>query len=120
MQDMRNALLPIEYETIEAKKQTIAEYASPINNFIRGLKERKATVYSAIMTETISGFNGVVTLSSLLLQVNLYCRKNNSLLLLKQIKADELTEAILSFYTGEYKSMVTYSKFIKELFSCLQ
>ena len=72
------------------------------------------------MTENIVGFNGVITLSSLLLQANLYCRKNNSLMLLKQIDADKLTEAILSFYSGEYIKMVEYSKAIKSIFECIQ
>lgn len=108
------------YKTKEAKYQIIKERFSILEDFIKGLKQRRATVYSAIMTENIVGFNGVITLSSLLLQVNLYCRKNNSLMLLKQIDADKLTEAILSFYLGEYTKMVEYSKTIKSIFESIQ
>ena len=73
------------YKTKEAKYQIIKEKFSTLEDFIKGLKQRRATVYTAIMTDNIVGFNGVITLSSLLLQANLYCRKNNSLMLLKQI-----------------------------------
>ncbi len=108
------------YKTKEAKYQIIKEKFSTLEDFIKGLKQRRATVYTAIMTDNIVGFNGVITLSSLLLQVNLYCRKNNSLMLLKQIDADKLTEAILSFYLGEYTKMVEYSKIIKSIFESVQ
>lgn len=108
------------YKTKEAKYEIIKKEFSILEDFIKGLKHRKATVYTAIMTSNISGFDGVITLSSLLLQVNLYCRKNNSLMLLKQIDADKLTEAILSFYSGEYLKMVEYSKSIKTIFECIQ
>jgi len=108
------------YKTKEAKYEIIKERFSILEDFIKGLKQRKATVYTAIMTNNITGFDGVVTLSSLLLQVNLYCRKNNSLMLLKQIDADKLTEAILSFYSGEYIKMIEYSKLIKNIFECVQ
>ena len=108
------------YKTKEAKYEIIRERFSILDDFIRGLKQRRATVYTAIMTENIVGFNGAITLSSLLLQANLYCRKNNSLMLLTQIDADKLTEAILSFYSGEYIKMVEYAKLIKSIFECVQ
>ena len=117
---VKEAFLPVDYKTVEAKTQVIQSNAASLEEFVKGLKQRKATVYSTIMTESISGFNGVVTLSSLLLQMNLFCRKHNSLQLLRQLKADELTRAILSFYDGSFTAMRDYSKFVKEIFACIQ
>lgn len=109
-----------KYTTEEARQAVIRAHFSDLDEFVKGLKQRKSTVYAAIMTETISGFNGVVTLSSLLLQMNLFCRKKNSLFLLQQLRADELTKAILSFYDGSYKDLAIYSRFLKEIFKFLQ
>lgn len=107
------------YQSQEAKKFVVEQQLSSIEDFVHDLKQKKATVYTVIMKESISGFDGVVTLSSLLLQMNLYCRKKNSLMLLKQLKADELTQAILSFYDGTYVKMREYAKFVKEVFAVL-
>lgn len=111
---------PTGYKSEEARRTVMQAKATPLDYFVRGLKQRKAIVYTAIMTESIQGFNGVITLSSLLLQVNLFCRKHNSLTLLKQLQADKLTEAINSFYTGEYTKMRDYTVFIKEVFGYFQ
>ena len=99
---LKEVFLPIEYESKEAKVQEIRANSA------------------AIMKGHITGFDGVVTLSSLLLQMNLFCRKQGSLQLLKQLRADELTEAILSFYDASYVKMAEYARFVKDAFACLQ
>lgn len=119
MAELREIIHLGDYQSKEAKKFVIEQQLSPLEDFVYELKQRKATVYTAIMKETISGFDGVVTLSSLLLRMNLYCRKKNSLMLLKQLKADELTQAILSFYDGTYIKMREYAKYVKEVFAVL-
>lgn len=108
------------YKSKEARTEIVKGNYAILEDFVRGLKQRKSTVYTSIMTESITGFDGVVTLSSLLLQANLYCRKNNSLFLLKQLEADNLALAIYSFYSGEYIKMVEYASFIKTLFEAIQ
>ena len=117
---LKEVFLPIEYESKEAKAQEIRANSESLEIFVKGLKQRKAEVYAAIMKGHITGFDGVVTLSSLLLQMNLFCRKQGSLQLLKQLRADELTEAILSFYDASYVKMAEYARFVKDAFACLQ
>ena len=107
-----------EYSTLEAKKLAIESQCTELQAFIRGLKQRKATVYSEIMKAKVVSFDVVIALSSLLLQANLYCRKTKSMLLLKQLFADELAEAIGAFYKADYIKAAEYFLFIKQVFDC--
>lgn len=103
-------------QTEEAKRLAIESQAVELQTFIKGLRNRKAQVFTSILRATTVTFDVVVTLSSLLLQANLYCRKTRNMLLLKQLFVDELVEAIESFYTSEYTKTAKYLAFIKQVF----
>lgn len=101
--------------TKEAKEYAIETQARELRNFIQGLRKRKSQVYTELLGTELITFNTVITLSSLLLQANLYCRKTQSMLLLKQLFADELAGAIKAFYQSEYLPVAEYIKYIKQL-----
>lgn len=100
----------------DAKLAAIQTQSVELQAFIKGLRNRKAQVFTSILKATIVTFDVVVTLSSLLLQANLYCRKTRSMLLLNQLFADELADAISSFYKGDYVKTAEYLSFIKQVF----
>lgn len=106
------------YATDEAKKIAIESQCTELQAFIRGLKQRKATVYTEIMRATVVSFDVVIALSSLLLQANLYCRKTQSMMLMKQLFADELAAALSAFYAADYQKAAEYFIFIKQVFDC--
>lgn len=101
----------------EAKKAAIESQAVELQRFVKGLRSRKAQVFTAVLKSTTVTFETVVTLSSLLLQANLYCKKARNLLLLTQLFADELTDAIKAFYQGNYEITAEYLAFIRQVFS---
>lgn len=101
----------------EAKRAAIESQAVELQRFVKGLRSRKAQVFTAVLKSSIVTFETVVTLSSLLLQANLYCKKSRNLLLLKQLFADELTDAIKAFYQGNYEITAEYLAFIRQVFS---
>lgn len=103
-------------QTEEAKKIAIESQAVELQAFVKGLRSRKAQVFTSILKYNTITFDVVVTLSSLLLQANLYCRKTRNMLLLRQLFANELATAIESFYTGEYTKTAEYLAFIKQVF----
>ncbi|MCM1323038.1 MAG: hypothetical protein NC218_02530 [Acetobacter sp.] len=103
-------------QTEEAKKAAIESQAVELQAFVRGLRSRKAQVFTAVLKAEAITFDVVVTLSSLLLQANLYCRKTRSMMLLKQLFATELAEALQSFYAGEYTKTAEYLAFIRQVF----
>lgn len=104
--------------TPEAKQLAIEQQAQELQSFVKGLKSRKAQVFTQISQLDKVTFDAVVALSSLLLQANLYCRKTQSMLLLNQLFADELAQAIAAFYTKDYLVTAEYMAFIKQLFTC--
>lgn len=113
------ALFKIDgYTTDEARKIAIESQCTELQSFIKGLKQRKATVYTEIMRATVVSFDVVVALSSLLLQANLYCRKTQSMLLMRQLFADELAAALSAFYSADYAKAAEYFIFIKQVFDC--
>lgn len=102
----------------EAIEIALKTQAAELQVFIKGLRSRKAQVFTEVLKMSTVTFDAVITLSSLLLQANLYCRKTQSMLLLKQLFADELAEAILAFYTANYTVTAKYIEFIKQVFAC--
>lgn len=100
----------------EAKLAAIQSQAIELQDFIKGLRSRKAQVFTSILKSRVVTFDTVVTLSSLLLQVNLYCRKTKSVMLLNQLSADELAGAISAFYAGDYLTTANYLAFIRQVF----
>lgn len=102
----------------EAQKIALESQADELQSFIKGLRSRKAQVFTEVLKIDKVTFDAVVTLSSLLLQANLYCRKTRSMLLLKQLFADELAEAIAAFYKSDYLKVANYMEFIKQVFIC--
>lgn len=104
--------------SVEAQKLAIEQQARELQAFVKGLKTRKSQVFSEVLQMEKVTFDAVVTLSSLLLQANLYCRKMQSMLLLNQLFADELAEAISSFYKKDYLVTAEYMSFIKQVFLC--
>ena len=102
----------------EARKIAIEQQAQELQAFVRGLKSRKAQVFTEVLRMDKVTFEAVITLSSLLLQVNLYCRKTQSMLLLNQLFADELSESIAGFYKKDYLKTANYINFIKQVFLC--
>jgi hypothetical protein len=105
--------------TKEAKELAIEQQAKELKLFIQGLRKRKSQVYTELLKVEVITFSTVITLSSLLLQANLYCRKTQSMLLLKQLFADELAEAIAAFYRMEYQPIAKYINYIKQLLTVL-
>jgi hypothetical protein len=105
--------------TREAKEIAIESQAKELRAFIQGLRSRKSQVYTELLRTEVITFNTVITLSSLLLQANLYCRKTHSMLLLKQLFADELAEAIGAFYRMDYLPITEYLKYMKQLLSII-
>lgn len=101
----------------EAKLAAIKSQAVELQRFVKGLRSRKAQVFTAVLKSNVVTFETIVTLSSLLLQANLYCKKSRNLLLLKQLFADELTDAIKAFYQGNYEITAEYLAFIRQVFS---
>ncbi len=100
----------------EAKRAAIETQSVELQNFVKGLRSRKAQVFTSVLRAEAVTFDVVVTLSSLLLQANLYCRKTKSMLLLKQLFATELADALRSFYAGEYTKTAEYLTFIRQVF----
>ena len=100
-----------------AKRAAIESQAVELQRFVKGLRSRKAQVFTAVLKSNVVTFETVVTLSSLLLQANLYCKKARSLELLKQLFAEELTDAIKAFYQGDYETTAKYLVFIRQVFS---
>jgi hypothetical protein len=106
------------YTTKEACRIAIEQQAEDLAGFISGLKKRKSQVFAEIIAFNSISYDLIVTLCSLLLQVNLYCRRVRSTLLLKQLGILELVAAIEDYYTQKYERVMEYSTFIKELFIC--
>lgn len=102
----------------EAQELAIEQQAQELQAFVKGLKTRKSQVFSEILQVEKVTFDAVVALSSLLLQANLYCRRTQSMLLLNQLFANELAEAIAAFYKKEYLVTAAYVSFIKQVFLC--
>ena len=105
--------------TKEAKEYAVEAQARELRAFIQGLRKRKSQVYTELLGVEVITFNTVITLSSLLLQANLYCRKTQSMLLLKQLFAQELAGAIEAFYRMDYLPIAEYIKYIKQLLNIL-
>lgn len=103
-------------QTEEARTAAIESQAVELQAFVKGLRSRKAQVFTSVLKADKVTFDVVVTLSSLLLQANLYCRKTRSMMLLKQLFASELAEALKSFYAGEYTKTAEYLAFIRQVF----
>lgn len=103
-------------QTEEARIVAIQSQAVELQNFIKGLRSRKAQVFTNLVGAKTVTFDVVVALSSLLLQANLYCRKTRNMLLLKQLFADELAEALAAFYAGDYAKSAEYLSFIRQVF----
>ena len=102
----------------EAQQLAIEQQAQELQTFIRGLKSRKSQVVTEISRLDKVTFDAVITLSSLQLQAYLYCRKTHSMLLLKQLFAEELAAAIAAFSTQDYLTTAAYMTFIKQVFLC--
>ena len=103
-------------QTEEARVVAIQSQAVELQSFIKGLRSRKAQVFTNLVNAKTVTFDVVVALSSLLLQANLYCRKTRNMLLLKQLFADELAQALASFYAGDYTQTAEYLSFIRQVF----
>lgn len=106
-------------ESQEAKRIAVESQARELQDFIKGLRKRKAQVYTEILKIQVVTFDSVIALTSLLLQANLYCRRTHSMLLLRQIFASELAEALRRFYNLDYAPLVDYINFMKELFTVI-
>ena len=106
------------YSSEEARKLAIEAQCTELQTFVKGLRNRKAQVFTSILKMTTVTFDALVTFSSLLLQANLYCRKTHSMMLLKQLFASELSDAISAYYSGDYAKTAEYLFFIKQVFEC--
>lgn len=105
--------------TKEAKEFAIESQARELRAFIQGLRKRKSQVYTELMKTEMVTFEAVIAISSLLLQANLYCRKTHSMLLLKQIFAEELAKSIGAFYRMDYQPIADYLNYIKQILTIL-
>ena len=111
------ALFNVEgLQSYEAKKIAVEQQARELQEFVKGLRSRKAQVFTSILETKTVTFDTVVTFSSLLLQANLYVRRTRSTQLLKQLFADELAGAISAYYSGNYSVTADYLIFIKQVF----
>lgn len=106
------------YATPQAMKLAVEQQAQELTTFILGLKQRKSQVFSEVVNFENLTYDAVVTLSSLLLQMNLYCRKTRSTLLLRQLNVEELVDAINAYYKQDYTSVIMHIKFLRQLFLC--
>jgi hypothetical protein len=118
MANIHNVFNIESYLTKEAKKIALEQQAEELSEFITGLKQRKSQVFMEIVNFDSISYDTIVSLCSLLLQTNLYCRKMRSTILLKQLGIEELVEAIQAYYTQDYIRVSEYARFIQELFLC--
>ena len=103
-------------QTEQARVVAIQSQSVELQSFIKGLRNRKAQVFTNLLNAQAVTFDVVVALSSLLLQANLYCRKTRNMLLLRQLFAEELVQALAAFYAGDYTQTAEYLSFIKQVF----